>query len=61
LNRFMGPVDDYVTTKYLLQSPKSKAWGKGEVAAHAPSTRIRSSGWRIHGGVEDTKFSTIRE
>ena len=24
LNRFMGPVDSYVTAKYLLQSPKKK-------------------------------------
>ena len=27
--------------------------------SHTPSTRIRSTGWRIHGGVEDTKFSTF--
>ena len=29
--------------------------------SQTPSTRIRSPGWRIHGGVEDTKFSTNKQ
>ena len=34
MNRFMGPVDDYVTAKYLLQTPKVRT--KEEVTGAEP-------------------------
>jgi hypothetical protein len=39
LNLFMNPVDDYVTAKYLLQSPKT--WrGKGDTLADKPDLLV---------------------
>ncbi len=42
-----------------------KGTGRSEKAkdtkSHTPSTRIRGPGWRIHGGVEDTKLSTNKQ
>jgi hypothetical protein len=32
-----------------------------EVITNTKHTRIRSPGWRIHGGVEDTKLNTNKQ
>jgi hypothetical protein len=49
----------------LTRSSKAKkpmnACGHTYTKSQTPSTRRRGPGWRIHGSVEDTKLSTIKQ
>ena len=56
MNLFMGPVDDYVTAKYLLQSPKSNTVKACVFAPHGKT--IVSASWDKTLKVWDLKLGT---